>query len=142
MKCRVRLKKYRAYRGEVGQVAPNLLERKFDAKRPNQKLVTDVTEFKVGGENLYLSPIRDLYNGEIIAYETSRRPLFDMVDAILRKAFSRLRPRDKLILHSDQGWQYRMPIYRRVRNEHAVKPSISAKVTAMTLRLWKAFSAR
>ena len=110
LKSRVRIKKYRAYRGEEGQVAPNLLKRKFDAKRPNQKWVTDVTEFRVGGQKLYLSPILDLYNGEIIAFKTARRPLFDMVGAMLRQAFERLRPRDKPILHSDQGWQCRMPI--------------------------------
>lgn len=127
LKSRVRIKKYRAYRGEEGQVAPNLLKRKFDAKLPNQKWVTDVTEFRVGGQKLYLSPILDLYNGEIIAFKTARRPLFDMVGTMLRQAFERLRPRDKPILHSDQGWQYRMPIYRRVLNEHAVKPSMSRK---------------
>jgi transposase InsO family protein len=50
-----------------------------------------------------LSPILDLYNGEIIAFKTARRPLFDMVDAMLRQAFERLRARDKPILHSDAG---------------------------------------
>ncbi|MFU0837561.1 MAG: putative transposase InsK for insertion sequence IS150 [Pseudomonas fragi] len=84
LKSRVRIKKYRAYRGEEGQVAPNLLKRKFVAKRPNQKWVTDVTEFRVGGQKLYLSPILDLYNGEIVAFKTARRPLFDMVGAMLR----------------------------------------------------------
>ncbi len=75
LKSRVRIKKYRAYRGEEGQVAPNQLKRKLNAKRPNQKWVTDVTEFRVGGQKLYLSPILDLYNGEIIAFKTARRPL-------------------------------------------------------------------
>ena len=84
LKSRVRIKKYRAYRGEEGQVAPNLLKRKFVAKRPNQKWVTDVTEFRVGAHKLYLSPILDLYNGEIVAFKTARRPLFDMVGAMLR----------------------------------------------------------
>lgn len=139
MKCRVRPDKYHAYRDEVGQVSQDLLERKSGAKRPNHKWVTVVTEFKVGLEKLYLSPILDLYNVEIIAYETSRRPLFNMVDAMLRKALSRLRPRDKPILHSDQGWQYRMPIYRRVLNEHAVKSSMSAKLTAMTIATMESF---
>ena len=110
-----------------GQVAPNLLQRKLDAKRSNQKWVTDVTEFRVGGQKLFLSPVLDLYNGEIIAFKTARRPLFDMVGAMLRQAFERLRPCDKPILHSGQGWPYRMPIYRRVLNEHVVKPSMSRK---------------
>lgn len=63
----VRLKKYRAYKGLVGTLAPNILERNFTAQRPNQKWVTDVTEFKVAQQKLYLSPIMDLYNGEIVA---------------------------------------------------------------------------
>jgi putative transposase len=78
---------------------------------------TGVTEFRVG-QKLYLSPILDLYNSEIIAFKTARRPLFDMVGAMLRQAFERLR--DKPILHSDQVWQYRMPIYHRVLNDRAV----------------------
>ena len=127
LKSRVRIKKYRDYRGEEGQVAPNLLKRKFNAKRPNRKWETDVTEFRVGGQKLYLSPILYLYNGEIIDFKTARRPLFDMVDGMLRQAFERLRPRDKSILHSDQGWQCKMPIYRRVLSERSIKPSMSRK---------------
>lgn len=76
LKSLVRPKKYRSYRGEVGCVAPNLLARQFKAERPNQKWVTDVTEFNVRGQKLYLSPVMDLYNGEIVAYETNERPLF------------------------------------------------------------------
>src|SRR5260364_245586 len=63
LKSRVREKKYRAYRGEVGRAAPNILERQFQAHNPNQKWVTDVTEFNVGGKKLYLSPVMNLYNG-------------------------------------------------------------------------------
>ena len=54
--CRVRMKKYRSYKGEVGKIAPNLLNRDFHAEKPNQKWVTDVTEFSLFGEKLYLSP--------------------------------------------------------------------------------------
>src|ERR1700755_1792173 len=72
VKSCVRIKKYRAYHGEVGRAAPNILERQFNAARPNEKWVTDVTEFSVGGQKLYLSPILDLYNGEIVAFETAR----------------------------------------------------------------------
>ena len=56
--CRVRMKKYRSYKGEVGKIAPNLLNRDFHAEKPNQKWVTDVTEFSLFGEKLYLSPIQ------------------------------------------------------------------------------------
>jgi transposase InsO family protein len=127
IKSLVRVKKYRAYKGEAGQAAPNLLKREFEAQQPNQKWVTDVTEFKVGGQKLYLSPILDLYNGEIISYDIARRPLFSMVGAMLKKAFDRLQPQEKPILHSDQGWQYRMPIYGRLLKERSVTPSMSRK---------------
>ena len=64
------------------------------------------------GKKVNLSPILDLYNGEIVAFETARRPLFKMIGGMLRRAFSRLGPHDKPLLHSDQGWQYQMPLYR------------------------------
>lgn len=127
LKSCVRIKKYRAYKGQLGHVAPNLLDRNFTAQRPNEKWVTDVTEFNISGQKLYLSPIMDLYNGEIVAYETAKRPLFNMVGAMLRKAFSRLTKNEEPILHSDQGWQYRMPDYRRHLNEQKIKQSMSRK---------------
>jgi putative transposase len=78
IKSCLRGRKFRAFRGDVGRAAPNLLQRNFAAKRPNEKWVTDVTEFNICGRKLYLSPVLDLYNGEIISYEIARRPLFDM----------------------------------------------------------------
>jgi transposase InsO family protein len=127
LKSCVRVKKYRAYRGVMGLAAPNVLERDFQARRPNEKWVTDVTEFKVGGEKLYLSPIMDLYNGEIVAYETAKRPLYAMVGSMLRKAFTRLKEKEKPILHSDQGWHYRMPDYRRQLEDRELRQSMSRK---------------
>ena len=127
LKSCVRVKKYRAYKGEVGKIAPNVLERQFDAESPNQKWVTDVTEFNVRGEKLYLSPVLDLYNGEIVAYQMARRPLFDMVGAMLKKAFGRLKQSDKPILHSDQGWQYQMAVYRRLLENRSITQSMSRK---------------
>lgn len=125
LKSRVRVKKYRSYRGTLNQLAPNVLQRQFWAARPNQKWVTDVTEFKVGAQKLYLSPVLDLCNGEIIAYEMATRPSFAMVAAMLRQACARLGPRERPILHSDQGWQYQMPAYRELLAQHAVTPSMS-----------------
>jgi putative transposase len=127
LKSLVRPKKYQSYKGEVGQAAPNELQRKFDAKAANQKWVTDVTEFKVAGEKLYLSPVLDLYNGEIVAFETARRPKFELVASMLKKALSKLRPDDKPLLHSDQGWQYRMPAYAQVLEERGMVQSMSRK---------------
>lgn len=127
LKSLVRIKKYRSYKGDVGCAAPNILQRQFEAQEANQKWVTDVTEFNVAGEKLYLSPVLDLYNGEIIAYETSRRPVFEMVSNMLKKALVKLKPEEKPVLHSDQGWQYRMPAYQRILEKNQVIQSMSRK---------------
>jgi putative transposase len=127
LKSYVRVKKYRSYKGSVGRVAPHVLQRQFHARRPNEKWVTDVTEFNVGGQKLYLSPVLDLYNGEIVAYETSRRPAFEMVSTMLKKAMARLKPHEQPILHSDQGWHYQMPAYRRLLRQRALTQSMSRK---------------
>ena len=127
LKSLVRAKKYRSYRGEQGRAAPNLLARQFEAGRPHQKWVTDVTEFKVRGEKLYLSPVMDLYNGEIVAYETSRRPVFQLVGSMLKKALARLTPTDRPLLHSDQGWQYQQPHYQRMLTDRSLTQSMSRK---------------
>lgn len=127
LKSWVRVKKYRSYKGSVGRVAPNVLQRQFQAQRPNEKWVTDVTEFNVGGQKLYLSPVLDLYNGEIIAYETARRPAFEMVRTMIKKALARLKPHEQPVLHSDQGWQYQMPAYCRLLKQRALTQSMSRK---------------
>ena len=127
LKSLVRPKKYKSFKGEVGQAAPNELNRQFEATAPNKKWTTDVTEFNVGGEKLYLSPVLDLYNGEIVAFEMNRRPEFKLVTAMLTKAFSRLGSTDTPMLHSDQGWQYRMSAYRDELKERGMVQSMSRK---------------
>ena len=103
--CRVRMKKYRSYKGEVGRIAPNLLDRDLHANKPNQKWATDVTEFSLFGEKLYPSPILDLHSSDLVSYTISERPVLSMVTAMLDKAFARIPDGTNLILHSDQGWQ-------------------------------------
>ena len=123
----VRPKRYRSYQGSVGKVAPNLLERNFWAKAPNQKWVTDVTQFNIKGERVYLSPILDLYNGEIISYEIADRPQISSVMQMLQSAFKQLGPKDKPILHSDQGWQYQKGLYQQALKEKGITQSMSRK---------------
>lgn len=127
LKSLVRPKKYRSWRGEVGRKAPDLLQRQFSAERANRKWVTDVTEFRLGGDKLYLSPVMDLYNGEIVAFETSRRPLFSLVDNMLTKALHRLDGDERPILHSDQGWQYQMPAFQCRLEANGLTQSMSRK---------------
>jgi putative transposase len=126
LKSLVRPKKYRSYKGEIGVVAPNVLKRQFTATSLNQKWVTDVTEFNIAGVKLYLSPIMDLFNREIIAYETSKKPI-RLVDQMLQHALGRLQSKDKPVLHSDQGWQYQMRSYQRELRKHGVVQSMSRK---------------
>ncbi len=127
LKSLVKVKKYRSYRGSEGVVASDLLKRKFKAEAPNQKWATDVTEFKVKGQKLFLSPVMDLYNGEILAYQINRRPEFKMVSTMLEQAFERLNPGDTPILHSDQGWQYQQPTYRHMLAGKNIEQSMSRK---------------
>lgn len=127
LKSLVRPKKYRAYKGLVGTLARNLLERNFTAQRPNQKWVTDVTEFKVAQQKLYLSPVMDLYNGEVVAYQMDTRPCFAMVTTMLDKAFERLQHKPRLVIHSDQGWQYQQAQYRQKLRDRGIKQSMSRK---------------
>lgn len=131
LKSPVRAKKYNSYRGKVHAASPNVLARQFTASAPNQKWVTDVTQFCVNGSKLYLSPVLDLYNGEIIAYEMQDRPHYPLVGQMLDKALHRLAQKDKPIMHSDQGWHYRMPVYRRALQLRGVEQSMSRKANCL-----------
>ena len=125
--CRVRIKKYRSYKGEVGKIAPNLLNRDFHADKPNQKWVTDVTEFSLFAEKVYLSPILDLHSSDLISYIISDRPVLSMVTTMLDKAFAKIPDGTNLILHSDQGWQYQHKQYQRMLREKGIRQSMSRK---------------
>ena len=125
--CRVRMKKYRSYKGEVGKIAPNLLNRDFHADKPNQKWVTDVTEFSPFGEKLYLSPILDLHSSDLVSYTISDRPVLRMVTTMLDKAFEKIPDATNLILHSDQGWQYQHRQYQQMLCGKGIRQSMSRK---------------
>ncbi|MDT9582737.1 IS3 family transposase [Stenotrophomonas indicatrix] len=127
LQSRVRIKRYRAFKGAANVVVSNDLGRQFEAQTPNQKWVTDVTEFKVQGMKLYLSPIMDLYNGEIVAYQMKRRPVFDLVGEMLDQAIKKLSPEDRPMIHSDQGWHYQHENYRHKLAKHSLKQSMSRR---------------
>lgn len=127
LKSLVRIKKYKSYKGVQGKIARNLLKRNFVASKPNQKWVTDVTEFKVAGQKLYLSPIMDLYNGEIISYNLSRQPSGKQTMEMLTDAVKLLPSKHRLILHSDQGWQYQQPAWQLMLKSNKIRQSMSRK---------------
>ena len=120
-------RRYNSYKGTIGKVADNLLKRDFKADKPNQKWATDVTEFKINSDKLYLSPIIDLFNGEVISYNLSRHPVFQQVVDMLNKAFTKIPDNTNLILHSDQGWQYQMKQYQHLLKQKGIRQSMSRK---------------
>ena len=111
----------------MAKIAPNLLNRDFRAEKPNQKWVTDVTEFSLFGEKLYLSPILDLHSSDLVSYTISDRPVISMVTTMLDEAFAKIADGTNLILHSDQGWQYQHRRYQRTLREKGVRQSMSRK---------------
>lgn len=129
--CLVRIKKYKSYKGTIGKIAPNIINRDFHADAPNQKWTTDVTEFKLFGKKLYLSPILDMYNSEIISYNISTRPNLSMVMDMLDKAFIKIPDNTNIIMHSDQGWHYQHNLYQRRLKEKGIIQSMSRKSTCL-----------
>lgn len=127
LKCLVRIKRYRSYKGNYSDSAPNLLKRDFNTNAINMKWVTDVTQFSLCGLKCYLSPIIDLFNREVISYTISYHPNLKMVTDMLKKAFSKIPNNTNLILHSDQGWHYQHQAYRTMLKKKGIQQSMSRK---------------
>ncbi len=127
LKSLVRPKRYQSYKGQIGRVADHILCRNFEANQPHEKWVTDVTEFNVQGEKVYLSPVLDLYNQEIISYEIGSRPHYGMVQKMLDTAIARLNPDQKPMIHSDQGWQYQTTKFRQSLKDRGITQSMSRR---------------
>ncbi|WP_430929447.1 IS3 family transposase [Pseudarthrobacter sulfonivorans] len=126
--CKVRRRKrYNSYQGEQGAVAPNVLNREFEADGPNQKWVTDVTEFSVGDRKLYLSPVMDLFDRQIISYSLGLSPNLALTNDSLREALTCLQPGQQPLVHSDQGFQYRHTSWRTLIEDAGAVQSMSRK---------------
>lgn len=127
LKARKKRQKYRSYKGEIGKTSPNVLDRNFFTSSPNQKWTTDVTEVKIKENKIYISPILDMFNGEIISYTISRSPDLKMVISMLDKAFEKVEDLTGLIFHSDQGWHYQHRKYREMLSGKGIIQSMSRK---------------
>ncbi len=123
-----RKRKYSSYQGEIGKKAENLIQGQFEASRPMEKCYTDVTEFAIpaSSQKLYLSPVLDGFNSEIIAYNLSTSPNLEQVKAMLNQAFTE-KHYENTILHSDQGWQYQHDSYHRFLESKGIQASMSRK---------------
>lgn len=124
----------------MGKKADNLIQRQFHASKPLEKCYTDVTEFSIPAstQKLYLSPVLDGYNSEIIAYHLSTSPNLQQLKTMLEEAF----PEDSYhgtILHSDQGWQYQHASYHCFLEKHGIKPSMSRKGNSLDNGMMESF---
>ena len=125
--CRVRIKKYHSYKGEVGKIADNIIDRDFSTTAPLQKWTTDVSQFNFSWGKCYISPVLDMNTNEIISYDLSMSPNFKQIERMLNKAFEKFPSVEGLIFHSDQGWQYQHAYYRNALQEHGIIQSMSRK---------------
>lgn len=131
-------RKYSSYKGKIGKIADNMIERNFASNKPNMKWYTDVTEFNLRGSKIYLSPILDGYNQEIISYNISNSPNLEQINDMLNKAFNN-KNLIGLILHSDQGWQYQHQAYQQRLKNNGIIQSMSRKGNSMDNGLMENF---
>jgi putative transposase len=117
---------YSSYKGTVGKIAPNILQRNFLAAEPLQKLVSDVTQFNVGEHKVYLSPLLDLFNGEVLSWRIGNSPNMEFALGMLEDASSRLIG-SGAIIHTDQGFQYQNPRWQALLKKMGCRQSMSRK---------------
>ena len=119
--------KYHSYLGQVGAVADNIINRNFEATKPNEKWTTDVSQFNCPFGKAYLSPILDMFGTDIVAWDLSLSPNFEQTNRMLDEAFEKNPNLEGLIFHSDQGWQYQMRQYGERLKEKGIVQSMSRK---------------
>ena len=127
LKARQRRKNsYSSYRGTIGKIADNHLKRDFKALRPYQKLVSDITQFNVDSKWIYLSPLIDLYNGEVISWRIGARPNMKLALGMLMDVYPAL-CKEKPVIHTDQGFQYQNPQWQILLKQAGCTQSMSRK---------------
>ena len=119
--------KYHSYKGKVGKIADNLINRDFSTSAPLQKWTTDISQFSFPWGKCYLSPILDMNTNEIISYDLSTSPNLEQIKRMLDKAFKKFHDLTGLIFHSDQGWQYQHSYYRKRLSKQHIVQSMSRK---------------
>ena len=127
LKCEVRKVRYRSYKGDVGKTVSNVINRDFTADRPLQKVATDVTQINIGSSKIYLSPVLDMFNGEILSYVISESPNLKMVMDMLNQLYEKVCTTEGMLMHSDQGWHYQHAAYQRSLKNHHIIQSMSRK---------------
>ena len=127
LRCEVRKVRYHSYKGDAGKTAPNIIDRDFSADKPCQKLTTDVTQINIASSKIYLSPVLDMFNGEILSYVIADSPNLKMVIDMLNQLYDKVDIPEGMLMHSDQGWHYQHPAYQKSLKEHNIIQSMSRK---------------
>lgn len=120
-------KKYSSYMGEISPEVPNILQRHFHAAAPNQKWLTDLTEFALPAGKVYLSPVIDCFDGMVHSWTIGTSPNAQLVNNMLEKALTNLRPGEHPIIHSDRGCHYRWPDWIKRVDDAGLTRSMSRK---------------
>lgn len=119
--------KYHSYKGNVGKIADNIIDRDFSTSAPLQKWTTDVSQFNFSWGKCYISPILDMHTNEIISYDLSMSPNLDQIKRMLARAFKKHTDLRGLVFHSDQGWQYQHADYQKELRSRGIIQSMSRK---------------
>ncbi|MFP5453510.1 IS3 family transposase [Parvimonas sp. G1604] len=129
IKFKNRVRKYNSYKGTVGKIANNIVNRNFKADKPNKLWLTDITEFKIRNseKKIYLSPILDTFNGEIISYSIGFSPTVTLTNKSLEKALKRIKNKEDLTIHTDQGFHYQHSSFVRILENNNIRQSMSRK---------------
>lgn len=120
-------RKYCSYKGEISPAVPNVIQRNFKSDKPNQKWLTDVTEFSLPAGKVYLSPIIDCYDGIPVAWNISCKPDAQLVNTMLDRATPTLPQGAHPILHSDRGCHYQWPGWIKRADDAGLTRSMSRK---------------
>ena len=134
---KVRIRKYSSYKGEITPAVPNLINRNFKASKPNQKWLTDITEFHIPAGKIYLSPIIDCFDGLPVAWTIGTSPCAELVNTMLDTAIETLPTNAHPIVHSDRGCHYRWPGWIERMNNAGLTRSMSKKGVHQTMQLVK-----
>ena len=119
--------RYHSYKGEVGVVAPNIIDRNFKSDKPYQKMTTDVSQVTIKDDKMFFSPLLDMYNGEIITYTITDRPDLHMVTDMMSQALQEITIPEGCTIHSDQGWHYQHKNYQKLLKDNGITQSMSRK---------------
>jgi len=126
VKC-TKKRKYNSYKGEISPEIDNIINRDFSAKAPNQKWLTDITEFHIPAGKVYLSPIIDCFDGLAVSWSIGTSPNAELTNTMLNNAISSLQKDEKPVVHSDRGCHYRWPEWIKIMTKANLTRSMSKK---------------